>query len=363
VTDKQTQRGDGGPQLQAGRDINVSFELSVEAAREVYAAQAEHLRAELTVHAEATVNSRLADFEQRLMRAFGVHPELLQTFADPDFQFNVLEAQRSAARSGKVEDLDLLVDLLSQRASTPPTPRLSMATRRALDVAGQLPSDSLAGLTAIWYSLSLTPLNTDLASSLASAETFVTAIVAAGLPEGHGWLQDLDILDCIQLGGLGSLKSLPTLLGDRLEGFTCRGFTFEEAAQVRSSLTAVDPRLAELVVRHPLSDDRFCLLGMSEEQVRELAASMSPHLDQEPDGHRVLEEAIVLNGYKERSPDFAGKLRERFSQHPNLQLLDEWWGENFRSLYMTPVGIVVAYANLRRLLPALGVPPLETVLA
>lgn len=59
---------------------------------------------------------------------------MLAAFASPDFQFNILEAQRSAARSSSGDDLDLLVDILAQRAEFTETPRLKMATRKALDV-------------------------------------------------------------------------------------------------------------------------------------------------------------------------------------------------------------------------------------
>lgn len=358
---KQQQR-DGETQLQAGRDLiqNVSVGLGYKDAVEIFDSRAALLRDELTVEARAIADERLEVLETKLLEAIS-KAGFLGAFADPDFQFNILEAQRSAARTDQPEDIDVLVDLLVQRVATPGTPRLRVATRKALDVVGQLSEESLAALTALWYGLRLFPENFPMPAFLSAVDSHVQTFVGK-LPLDRRWLSDLGVLDCVQLGiGVGQLKSFPQLLGEsKCTGFVCRGMDEETANRRREELYIAAKASAKvfiapnafdtlLIVPHALDDDRFALIGSSERSFRK---AIEPLLRQFPGAEfsAVIESVIADNHYEERCPNWLAKLKAKTREYRSLLAIDDWW-HDLPALEVTAVGVALGYANLRRLLP------------
>ncbi len=363
MPERQSQRG-GETQVQAGRDVVVNVGLDVAAVREIYELQAATLRQELTAHAEDLVSERLGDLEQRMVSRFN-SPELLPAFADPDFQFNILEAQRAAARSGEADDLDLIVDVLTQRAVTPPTPRLKLATRRALDVVGQIDAASLRGLTAFWYGMRMLPLVGTLDALLDRINAALSPFVLGGLPEGDAWQTDALMLDCLHSspGAIGGIKEYWLYFAESEgPGFTCAGMDADTAAMVRDGFSAMAPQLGGLVVVHPLDPDRFCLIGRSEDHFRATGKLLGQLQGCDPiDLENAFEFAVSLNGYGER----LGNLVEALQPHvrSRLQLVEyaDWWGKQ-QPYNITAVGTVVAYANYCRINPEEKLPALVTLI-
>jgi hypothetical protein len=360
--DRQVQRGGDGNQFQAGRDIVHITGLDVETAREIFESRAVMLRAELTAHAEAVVNARVTGLERALFAKFGT-PELLQAFANPDFQFNVLEAQRSAARSGDAADIDLIVDLLVQRAEASESPRLRVATRRALETVGQLSTEALAGLTVLWYGISLTPEEHTLPELLRSMNTHLEPLVA-DLPTDAKWLGDLSLVDCVQVGfsGIGALKNLIQFIGERkAPAFTCRGFP-SSLEDISSSLRAIHPQFESLIVAHPLDEARRVLLGRDEQDARKLASGVAVTMSVDISKvEAAIAEAVTATGYDERLPQWEELLRARFKDFQALEVIDSWW-KDLPPLSITAVGVAIAFANLKRLLPRVSLPTLDIVM-
>ena len=129
---RQKQIGGDAENIQAGRDVVVNVSgVTPEVAVAIFESRMEILRQEFSTQAQSLVDERMDRLQQALFEMFKT-PKLLAAFANPDFQFNILEAQRSAARSGNAEDIGLIVDILVQRAASKETPRLRVATERHL---------------------------------------------------------------------------------------------------------------------------------------------------------------------------------------------------------------------------------------
>jgi hypothetical protein len=355
--------GDGSAQFQAKGNIEIhQHGLDPVAAMEIFDARAEVLKRELTAHAESVVDERLGELSTRLEVRVREVPEILPAFADPDFQFNLLEAQRSASRSGEEDGYDLLVDLLTQRALTPSTPRLKLATRRAIDIVAELGNDSLAGLTTLFYGLKVIPIADTLDSMLQAIDDHVAPFVPV-LPGDHSWLADLDVLDCISVSapGLGGLKPMRQLLADRLTGFTCTGMTEEEAVTVRDRFAGFINNPETVAVGHPLAPERFCLLGPNEAQFRQKIGDAMGQRMTDPAVVDAVDQAVLLNQYEQQWPEARDALAERVADFPSLSALYEWW-TGFPSMTLTAVGTAVAHANLRRALPDVTGPSLEAFL-
>jgi hypothetical protein len=356
---RQTQEGGG---VQAAGDIIV-VGIDADTVRDIIASRCDVIRQELTQHARLLIDERFAQFEKRVMQGL-VSSEYLPAFADPDFQFNIREALISAVRSGQPKDMDLLVAILAQRAATPESAQLKLVTRRALDIVGQLPDDSLAGLTVLWYMFSLVP------QAIASLSEFLAHMnqhlepLVDNLPSGRRWLDDLSLLDCIRIGvsGWGALKSFLTLLGDKCPGFTCAGIPSDYADELKISIGELAPPLVSLIVEHPLDRARSSLLGSDEGQMRVLAHSaMTSFPHDELRLENVLDELVEANQYPVRLPYYLDLLKDAMVGHDALIAVNEWW-KTSPPIDMTPVGIAMAYANLRRLLPDAMQPSIEAYL-
>jgi hypothetical protein len=352
LTERQQQKG-GETQLQAGRDIILHTGLNYEAVKDIVESHAAQLRQELTVHAKALYDERLEMLEERVLRTLTT-PELIGAFADPDFQFNILEAQRSAARTDRSEDIDLLIDILAQRAVTPESPRLKVATRKALDVVGQLNDDALQGLTLLWYGISLVPIAYTLPTFLTTLDGHLK-VLSHDLPVGASWLSDLALLDCITLGvgGIGNLKNFVQLVGEnKAPGFICVGMDSETAERHRTAFVDIHPSLSDLIVDHPFAEDRYQLVGPGEPAVKQLTERVAEDRGLDEIALRTaLDAAIIDNQYESQIGGWPEMLRTKVREYDALARIDDWWGDNFVPLSVTPVGIAVGYANLRRLLP------------
>ncbi|MEX1046410.1 MAG: hypothetical protein WD050_03270 [Actinomycetota bacterium] len=54
---------------------------------------------------------------------------------------------------------------------------------------------------------------------------------------------------------------------------------------------------------------------------------------------------------------------ERFTEYEHIRLLDEWWErQKFASVTITPVGVALAYANIKRHMPEVEIDSLESFL-
>jgi hypothetical protein len=368
VADKQAQSAGEGEvnQFQAQGDIVIyqSQGVDLSAVSQIIDARADALRREFTEHAAALVDQRLADFGTKVMDEVKQQPAMLPSFADPDFQFDILAAQESAARSGSDDDYDLLVDLLAQRATSEPTPRVKLGTRRALRVVGELPHEAVNALSVMLYGLRLHAEARTLEQALGHTNAHLGNFVDH-LPDSTTWLVDLAVTDCITLstGGLSKLKTFGQLLAQNNPGFTCVGFGPEAAAEWRERLDEACPELGALVVEHPLVDDGFCLVGGDSDELRKAAAQIAgSHGRSVDECLPVVEMAIEQNRYAERAPDVEERLREKAISYPALARLYEWWGTEFPVITFTAVGIVIAYANLRRTLKDVGIVPIEKLL-
>lgn len=88
--------------------------------------------------------------ERLLPRLMELHPQGVETFADPDVQYALLAAQRTYARTGDKDVADVLVDILVDRTKETKRSVLQLALNASLDVAAKLTSDQFAALSLMW---------------------------------------------------------------------------------------------------------------------------------------------------------------------------------------------------------------------
>lgn len=112
---KQIQKaGSGSQQLQADQMIVNVIGIDEKRAREVFHEVFLQSIKGYTEEAKSITNSRIAEFENRLLPKMEAVEGALESFADPSFQILLVEAQKTAASTERLADYDLLSELLIQ---------------------------------------------------------------------------------------------------------------------------------------------------------------------------------------------------------------------------------------------------------
>ena len=134
---KQEQKGDGGRNYQAGRDIVIGSNLEDmrKVALDVYRENALELRG----LAEDVAYARADRLTQNFLEKVNVeNSQAMNSLSDPDMQSVLFEAQSQYARSGEEDLGNLLVDLLVDRAGEAERSLGTLALNEAIHSAPKL---------------------------------------------------------------------------------------------------------------------------------------------------------------------------------------------------------------------------------
>ena len=312
---------------------------------------------------------------------------LLTTFSDPAFQILLRKTQLHAAATSEQSDHELLAKLLSERAGEPSKP-MHMVVTRAVEVVEQIDPESLTGMMFLWFVTNVGPSLPDPKSGLASLDKLISKLLAGGeLPTGIGWLQRLDLMNCIHSNpSMFQIQTSPSMVQTSLSmfhteskwqasltasqpGYVCEGVLPGDADAIRLRLNRVIPNLGSILVEHPFLPGRFRINAINSADLLNVLDSPLEILRQaknqiplealeqlriEPlinalgtkeELQRILIEAKIDTVSAEASDNM---LRYVEAELPNLQKLRSWWENIVQTIVITPLGIAIAFSNAKR---------------
>lgn len=340
--------GNNSTQVQASV-INVYNGITEARAREIYQEEFEKIK-ELTKEAKQTAFQRVGELENRVIPKLSKIDKGLELFSNPDFQFLLLEAQKSAARSERSADYDLLTELLIHRVKNNSNREKMLAIKKAVEIVDSISDEALLGLTVLHSVSSFTPTAGNMESGLDSLDELFGKIIYDELPQGEHWLDHLDILGTIRINAISSLKPICDFYSERLEGYVCTGISkksedYQKALQIIADIKSSD----NILVDHILNPgfvrinipDRYSLNSSSKEITTTI--SLSEH-----------EKSLLKDVFSlyDKDTNIIKNIKQRFSEEwdkrPNLLLLKNWWGNIPNGVAITEVGKVLAHANAQR---------------
>jgi hypothetical protein len=326
--------GDSSTAIQAARDINFNG-LSYPDARQLFLDLFEQHAQKCTAQAVQVATERATLFvENLLLRMAQAHQTTAcaDSLSDPGMQGSVLSAQRSYAASGEDDLGDMLVDLLVERATHPAEKYIKLVLTQAVEVAPLLSAPHWNALSVIFVARELLPhlksINSpeDLATALKS---YLQPAVERGLPNSA--MEFRHILHT-NTGLQVPQERLATLLANRLKWLAAKPVSVfaVKCIDYRAGAlldTCTQDRTGVQFRREAFEDLLACVkaLDIPTEKVPALRAIMNDSIS----GEFVME---VL------------------ARHvPNLKELDDLWSNSpLAETGLTPVGIAIAQANLRR---------------
>ncbi len=151
TNDKQTQRASGqSVAIQANSDVNIGVD-----AKEVMQIVSQGLQIH-TAAARAHVDDRLDEFEKRILEKLATAPqEATESFASPDMQGALFDAQKAYVRSDSEELHLVLADLILRKAQETKRNRTSLAINDAITKSAFLTKTDFATITFLFYILNV----------------------------------------------------------------------------------------------------------------------------------------------------------------------------------------------------------------
>lgn len=359
MLNKQNQNaGDNAQQLQADKMI-VNIGIDEKRAREIYQEMNLQLRTDYSQEALTIANSRVAEFENKLLPKMEAVDGALEAFADPSFQLLLVEAQKTAASTERPADYDLLAELLIHRFQKGENRIIRAGISRAVEIVDEISDDALLGLTVFHSVSNFFPASGDINQGLNVLNELFGKIFYNTLPIGNDWLDHLDILDAIRVNSFGSLKKINVYYPEMLPGYIDVGIEKESENHNTSVEILRNAGLPpNILVEHSLNSN-FIRINISDKRQIE---SLTLQRQIQHNGQIIIiptnlteEQKKAINSiYELYSKDESIKKQnivifmEEWNKRPHLKTLREWWDNISNSIQVTSVGKVLAHSNAQR---------------
>ena len=359
MLNKQNQNaGDNAQQLQA-ENMVIHIGIDEKRAREIYQEMNLQLRTDYSQEALTIANTRVAEFENKLLPKMEAVDGALEAFADPSFQLLLVEAQKTAASTERPADYDLLAELLIHRFKKGENRIIRAGISRAVEIVDEISDDALLGLTVFHSVSNFFPASGDIHQGLNVLNDLYGKIFYNTLPTGSEWLDHLDILDAIRVNSFGTLKKINQYYPEMLLGYIEEGIEKESENYTKAIEILTNARLPiNLLVEHALNNS-FTRLNLSgKNQIDSLTLQHQIVIS----GQNIIlpialteEQKIAIRSiydlYKKDDTIKQNNIKvfmEEWDKRENLKTLREWWDNISNSIQVTSVGKVLAHSNAQR---------------
>lgn len=178
--------------------------------------------AQCTQVSEEICVNRIKTFESTWIPVVTKMENIANHLIDPKFQFMIRDANISAAKSSRKEDLDMLTQLLVCHIEKGEDMIIDAGINKAIQIVDEVDNDALCGLTNVTSLLHTVPTNVGIYDGLKTLDGLYEKLLYSKLPVGTDWIDHLQILGAINIQ-TGSFKKLEKILSDRLDGYVCVG--------------------------------------------------------------------------------------------------------------------------------------------
>ena len=360
----QQEAGNNSQQLQI-KDCNIHFGIDEKRAREISNEIFDARRKELSIEALTEAKKRIQNFEDELIKRMQKVENSFNAFSDPAFQFLLLEAQKTAAKTNRSVDYELLSELLINKTKTTNNSNIRVGISRAIEVVDDVSDDSLIALTVFIATL-YNPITGNMAEGLDIIDNLFEKALYRNLPNPteNEWLDNLDIVGAIRLSSIGTLNKFEKMYLEKLPGYCVVGIKKDSDTykKVLDMLNIVD--LPSSILCDNILDENYVRLQITKEDdidklewkfstnigIPPLASTIHKPLtkEQKETLHKIYSmydnKSELINSFKE-------KFYKEMEKRESLNLIQEWWNKIPRAFDVTAIGKALAYANLKRLSP------------
>ncbi|GAB6395352.1 MAG: hypothetical protein MdMp024_1664 [Bacteroidales bacterium] len=357
----QQKTGDNSTNLQANGNIILQQGISEERVRAIFDEKMQCAIAQLSSEAQLIATNRNSKFLNKLVSRM-METNSMEAFLDPDFQFLLIDAQKSASSSDRDTDINLLSELLVHRFKKQKDRSAKIGIVKAVNIVHQIPDDALQGLTILHTVGTFFPTTGNIKDGLDILNNLFQKIIYDNLPFDSRWLDDLDILGAVRISNFGSMKKIEQYYPKRLCGYVCEGIAVNSNEHTEVVRLLKENRIppVNILVKHELSDNHLRLNIVNKSVIDTLIFHIEKDNDNIPfsDTQKqvittIAENYCRIDAQHQATIDSFMKLLDNY---PHLKTLKDWWNNLNKFIEITSVGRVLAHANAQRCdntLPAL----------
>ena len=353
MENKQVQKaGDNSQQLQANNMI-VNIGADEKRVREICQEMTLQLKNKYTEEALKVAESRVLEFEDKLITKMNEIDGALEIFTDPSFQLLLVEAQKTAASTERPADYDLLSELLVHRFQNGTNRNTRAGITQAVKIVDEISDEALLGLTVFHAVTCIEPVTGVIEEGLDILNDLFGKLIYATLPNGNKWLDHLDILSTIRVINFVRLPKMEDHYSEQFAGYMDVGIKKYSQEFYRAIELLNSNNLPNILIEHELNTDyvRLCVLNKNEIDPTKLTHLSSNNTvisltDIQKNAIR-----SIYDLYKQDAAirqENVNKFMKEWNKRTNLKILREWWNNIEYLMQLTSVGKVLAHANAQR---------------
>lgn len=360
MTDKQQQKaGDNSQQFQVQTMI-VNNGIEEKRAREIFHEMFDVARRDLTKEAKEVALERVEKFENDLIPKIEKIEGAINSFADPDFQFTLTSAHKTAAATDRENDYELLSELLIHRVNKKDNRNSCAGISRAIEIVDDISDDALLGLTVCFAVQQYGPASGNITEGLSALNELFGKIGIQSLPNGMDWLDHLDILDAIRVSTVSSLKKYEEYIQGKIPGYFVGGIKKESEGYIQAiDLLNNNGLPTQIICDHELNQGYVRLEVPSEGKIKDMSLVKgvttadgvkkieSPLTDKQCEVLQTIYKMCADNTQSQKivNDNFNKKIKE----YSNLRIIIDWWNSISCAFQITAVGRVLAHSNAKRI--------------
>ena len=321
--------------------------LTAAEANDIITTRIAHEFGELQADAQLRVESQLTRFKESLVAAL-VGENLLDVVANPNFWKAMQGAAVEAAGADEERDIDLLVDLLVERAKVPGDRRRKATIDAASQAIALLDEETLTGLTGLYAALAFHPSTNRPSTLFGIRAILLNKIAPQGLPNPHaGWVEHGVTL--------GAVRPVPKLLPmwdiqlQAIASYLSPGIPDEGAAYDDALRLAHEVGHPGLAMGHPYKEG-FSMSRWPSSETLSTYLTVDRGMTQ-PDADALSMRMTKAWHIGEIDRQVFAQIKADYEYHVRLVEFAEWLSNLRPQVTLTGVGEVIARANLKNVAP------------
>ncbi len=170
--------------------------------------------------------NRMNDFANTWIPRIENMEKAVDHLKEPKFQFMLRDANITAAKSTRKEDLETLAELLACQIEKGHDIKKSAGINRAIQIVDQVDIDTLCAFAVIVTILHIEPISGDIREGLEVLNDLYSKLIINGLPSTADWVDNAIVVGAISMLS-GKFHHIEKLMESRLNGYICAGIKID----------------------------------------------------------------------------------------------------------------------------------------
>lgn len=279
---------------------------------------------------------KMSEFESVWLPRVQHMEKAIDNFADPKFQFMLRDANITAAKSTRTEDLNILSELLACHIEKGNDIKIDAGINRAIGIVNEVDLDSLCALTIVLAILKVVPTDGNVDVGLSVLNDLYSKLLCCNLPEGDAWIDNLNVVGAINIQS-GNFNKLDKIISTRLDGYMCVGIKTETAEYEQAIKILNENKISEgALIRNVFLSD-YVRLNISD--ISSLKPELKPIVD-------LYSKDKAL--FKQVQAEFMNK----WDSYDILRIVRGWFDKIPMFFRINSVGKALAQTNAKRCYPS-----------